>query len=194
MEEDLSLRYDNGTGEQAPGGAEAPGGGLSSVHQRPQPHGFLVQLHVQDEALAASLGAAAAPCQASWPRLAEPRSCPRHPLALWSVLLGAVLAEPWWAVVCTGCVLHAGPARQLARSDRRPHPHVRRSEGPIRPAAAARRRPRRPCAAQPKAAPAAAPTCDLQRRRGRSGRSDRSDGTASRRAEGGVALTACPQP
>ena len=64
MEEDLSLRYDNGTGEQAPGGAEAPGD-LSSVHQRPQPHGFLVQLYVQDEALSASLGAAAAPCQAS---------------------------------------------------------------------------------------------------------------------------------
>ena len=54
MEEDLSLRYDNGTGEQAPGGAEAPGGGLSSVHQRPQPHGFLVQLYVQDEAVSAS--------------------------------------------------------------------------------------------------------------------------------------------
>ena len=37
MEQDLSLRYDNGSGEQAPDG-------LGSVHQRPQPHGFLVQL------------------------------------------------------------------------------------------------------------------------------------------------------
>ena len=37
MEQDLSLRYDNGTGEQPPGG-------FGSVHQRPQPHGFLVQL------------------------------------------------------------------------------------------------------------------------------------------------------
>ena len=43
MEQDLSLRYDNGTSEHAPGDVEAPDG-LSSVHQRPQPHGFLVQL------------------------------------------------------------------------------------------------------------------------------------------------------
>ena len=81
MEEDLSLRYQNGSSDQAPGGVEAPGAGLSSVHQRPQPHGFLVQLDSSHAPIGARIHTFDAPKdpfdQPQPPGTAHPAHAPR---------------------------------------------------------------------------------------------------------------------